>query len=140
MENVGFTIQNNEGSALGVSLGNTETPTAKIKDSDDGLDSIVKIKLAKAQLFQKRADATRKEAEELQRIANDKNKNVEEEYASRIEKLHLSELEERRRLKNEELQIFERSHREYFNMKTRMETDIKDLLLKMEATKRNLST
>lgn len=140
MENIGVTIPSIEGSAVGGSLWSTETLMGKSKDSGDGLDSIVKIKLAEAQLFQKRADAARKEAEGLQRIANAKNEKVEEEYASRISKLRLSEVEERRRLKHEELQMLERSHREYFNMKTRMETDIKDLLLKMEATRRNLST
>lgn len=45
-----------------------------------------------------------------------------------------------RKQKVEELQALERAHREYLNMKMRMETDIKDLLLKMEATRRNLTT
>lgn len=140
MENIGVTIPSIEGSAVGGGLWSTETLMGTSKNPGDELDSIVKIKLAEAQLFQKRADDARREAEALQRIAIAKNEKVEEEYVSRIAKLRLSEVEERRRLKHEELQMLERSHREYFNMKTRMETDIKDLLLKMEATRRNLST
>ncbi|XP_058072836.1 protein OBERON 4-like [Magnolia sinica] len=105
----------------------------------DELESIVRIKQAEANMFQTRADDARREAEALKRIAIAKNKKIEEEYASRITKLRLSEAEERRRQKLEELQVLERAHCEYFNMKMRMEGDIKDLLLKMEATKRNLS-
>ena len=41
--------------------------------------------------------------------------------------------------KLKELQALDRAHREYSIMKMRMEADMKDLLLKMEATKRNLS-
>ncbi|KAK9913065.1 hypothetical protein M0R45_036890 [Rubus argutus] len=57
----------------------------------------------------------------------------------RITKLRFVEAEEMRKQKLEELQSLDRAHREYSNMKMRMEADIKDLLLKMEATKRNLS-
>lgn len=81
MKNIGVTIPNKEGSAVGGSMWSTETPMGKIKDFDNGLGSILKIKLDKAQLFQKRADAARKEAEDLQRIPNAKNEKVEEEYA-----------------------------------------------------------
>ncbi|XP_068653041.1 protein OBERON 4-like [Aristolochia californica] len=105
----------------------------------DELESIVRIKQAEAKMFQARADDARREAEGLKRIATAKNEKIEEEYASRITKLRLGETEERRRQKFEELQVLERAHLEYFNMKVRMEADIKDLLLKMEATKRNLS-
>ncbi|XP_068648499.1 protein OBERON 4-like [Aristolochia californica] len=106
----------------------------------DELESIVRIKQAEAKMFQARADDARREAEGLKRIAIAKNEKIEEEYASRITKLRLVETEERRRQKLEEFQVLERAHLEYFNMKVRMEADIKDLLLKMEATKRNLST
>ena len=105
----------------------------------DELESIVRIKQAEAKMFQSRADDARREAEGLKRIAVAKNEKIEEEYTSRIAKLRLVETEEMRKQKLEELQGLERAHREYYNMKMRMEEDIKDLLLKMEATKRNLA-
>ncbi|KAJ9563488.1 hypothetical protein OSB04_008648 [Centaurea solstitialis] len=105
----------------------------------DELDGIVRIKLAEAQMFQMRADDARREAEGLNRIAQAKSKKIDEEFASRVTKLHLSEAEEIRRQKLEELQALENAHQEYFNMKVRMEREIKDLLLKMEATKRNFN-
>ncbi|KAK4476371.1 hypothetical protein RD792_015520 [Penstemon davidsonii] len=104
----------------------------------DELESIVRIKQAEAKMFQARADDARKEAEALRHISVTKNERVEEEYSSRITKLRLAEAEEMRKQKLEELQALEISHQEYFIMKMRMETDIKDLLLKMEATRRNL--
>ncbi|XP_074335004.1 protein OBERON 4 [Apium graveolens] len=105
----------------------------------DELESIVRIKQAEANMFQSRADDARREAEGLKRIANAKNEKIEEEYTSRIRKLQLIEAEEIRRKKFVELQALEREHQEYFNMKTRMKTEIKDLLLKMEATKCNFT-
>lgn len=105
----------------------------------DELESIVRIKQAEASMFQARADDARREAEGLKRIAVAKNEKTEEEYTSRIAKLRLVEAEEMRKQKLEELQVLERAHREYFNMKVRMEADIKDLLLKMEATRCNLA-
>ncbi|CAL9066322.1 unnamed protein product [Musa banksii] len=106
----------------------------------DELESVIKFKHAEAKMYQERADDARREAESLKHISIAKNSKIDEDYASQIEKLRLSEAEERRRQKFEELQAIEKAHREYFNMKMRMEADIKDLLLKMEATKRNLNT
>lgn len=105
----------------------------------DELDSIIRIKQAEATMFQSRADDARREAEGLSRIAVAKSKKIEEEYNARIAKLRLAEADEMRKQKFEELQGLERAHREYFNMKIRMETDIKDLLLKMEATKQKVA-
>lgn len=105
----------------------------------DELESIVKIKLAEAKMFQARADDARREAEGLQRIAIAKNEKIEEEYTSRIAKLRLAESEQMHKQKLEELQAIERTHLEYSNMKRRMEVEIRDLLVKMEATKRNLA-
>ncbi|XP_010909102.1 protein OBERON 4 [Elaeis guineensis] len=105
----------------------------------DELESVIKFKQAEAKMYQERADDARKEAESLKRIAIAKNVKIEEDYASRIAKLRLGEAEERRRQKLEEVQVIERAQREYFNMKIRMEADIKDLLLKMEATKCNFN-
>ncbi|KAF5192923.1 Oberon-like protein [Thalictrum thalictroides] len=106
----------------------------------DELESIIRIKLAEAKMFQSRADDARKEAEGLKCIAVAKNDKIDEEYSSRITKLRLAEAEERHKQKLEELNIMEKEHREYFNMKMRMESDIRVLLLKMEATKQNYST
>ncbi|KAH9301853.1 hypothetical protein KI387_013436 [Taxus chinensis] len=108
----------------------------KNKAEIDELESIVRIKQAEAKMFQARADDARREAEGLQRIAIAKNEKIEEEYTCKLAKLCLAEVEERRRNKLEELQIIERDQRDYFNMKIRMEADIKDLLMKMEAAKR----
>lgn len=109
---------------------------AKNKAEIDELESLVRIKVAEAKMFQVRADDARREAEGLQRIAIAKNEKIEQEYACKLAKLCLSETEERRRHKFEELKILEQAQREYFNMKIKMEAEIKELLLKMEATKR----
>ncbi|XP_073313118.1 protein OBERON 4-like [Primulina huaijiensis] len=106
----------------------------------DELESIVKVKQAEANMFQTRADDARREAEALKRISTKKDEMIEEEYKSRIAKLRLSEAEEMQKQKMEELQALDRVYQEYFNMRIRMESDIKDLLLKMEATRRNLPT
>lgn len=103
------------------------------------LDSFVRIKLEEAKMYQARADDARRDAESLKRIAITKDEKIEEEYKSRIKKLRLVEAEEMRKQKFEEFQALERAYRECYGMKTRMEADIKDLLLKMEATRRNLA-
>lgn len=108
----------------------------KNKAEIDELESIVRIKQAEASMFQVRADDARREAEGLQRIAIAKNEKIEQEYACKLAKLCLSETEDRRRHKLEELKILEQAQREYYNMKIRMEAEIKELLMKMEATKR----
>ncbi|KAK4752663.1 hypothetical protein SAY87_021461 [Trapa incisa] len=105
----------------------------------DELDSIIRIKQAEVHMFQSRADDARREAEGLKRIAMAKSEKIEEEYTARVAKLYLAEAEVTRKHKFEELQALEKAHLEYFNMKVRMEADIKDLLLKMESTKRNSS-
>ncbi|KAL2329332.1 LOW QUALITY PROTEIN: hypothetical protein Fmac_022759 [Flemingia macrophylla] len=105
----------------------------------DELESIVKVKQAEAKMFQSRADDARREAEGLKRIAVAKSEKIEEEYTNRIAKLRLTETDEIRKQKFEELQALERAHKEYLNMKRRMEADIKDLLSKMEATKMSLA-
>ncbi|KAK1282835.1 Protein OBERON 4 [Acorus calamus] len=106
----------------------------------DELESIVKFKQAEAKMFQDKADGARREAEGLKRIAAAKNEKIEEEYISKVGKLGLAEAKDRRRQKLEEFQVLEKAHQEYFNMKRRMEADIKDLLLKMESTKKNFGT
>lgn len=114
-------------------------PSIKKVPVFDELESIVRIKQAEAKMFQARADEARREADALKRIAVTKSERIEEEYIARITKLRLTEAEEMRKQKVEELQSLERAYQDYFNMKMRMENNIKDLLLKMEATRRNLS-
>ncbi|KAF8395839.1 hypothetical protein HHK36_019793 [Tetracentron sinense] len=141
MENAGSIFPSLDWDRVGRRSGDSELQmSAEKKPVVDELESIVRIKQEEAKMFQTRADDARREAEALKRIAIAKNEKIEQEYASRITKLRLVEAEERRRQKVEELQGLEKAHHEYLNMKTRMEADIKDLLLKMEATKRNLST
>jgi hypothetical protein len=103
----------------------------------DELESLVRVKEAEAKMFQARADEARRDAEGLKRIAIAKKEKSEEEYVSRIAKLRLAEAEETRKQKIEEVQALERAHREYSDMKLRMQADIKDLLLKMEATRQS---
>ncbi|GKU88615.1 hypothetical protein SLEP1_g2857 [Rubroshorea leprosula] len=103
------------------------------------LDRFITMKQEEAKMYQAHADEARREAERLKPYAMAKNEEIEEEYTSRITKLRLIEAEEIRNQKFEEFQALERAHREYFSMKMRMEADIKDLLLKMEATRRNFS-
>ncbi|PKA53592.1 Protein OBERON 4 [Apostasia shenzhenica] len=105
----------------------------------DELESVVRYKQAEAKMYQERADNARREAEGLKRIAMAKSVKVEEEHSSKIAKLQIHEAEERRRQKFEELQASERAHQEFINMKTRMQAEITDLLLKMESTKRNFN-
>ncbi|KAK8565990.1 hypothetical protein V6N12_059533 [Hibiscus sabdariffa] len=102
------------------------------------LESFVRIKQEEAKMYQTRADDARREAEGLKRIVIAKGEKIEEEYRSRVAKLRLAEAEATHKQKFEEFQSLERVYREYYSMKTRMEADIKDLLLKMEATGRNL--
>ncbi|GLT62280.1 hypothetical protein SLA2020_349290 [Shorea laevis] len=103
------------------------------------LESFINIKQKEAQMYQAHADEARRAAEHLKQCAMAKNEEIEEEYRSRITKLRLIEAQEMQKEKFEEFQALERAHREYFSMKMRMEADIKDLLLKMEATRRNLT-
>nr|GEW28189.1 hypothetical protein [Tanacetum cinerariifolium] len=63
----------------------------------DELDDVIKIKLAEAQLFQTRADDARKETEGLNHIVQAKSKKIDDEFTSRVMKLHLSEEDEMRR-------------------------------------------
>jgi hypothetical protein len=66
-----------------------------------------------------------------------KNARIEEDYATQIADLDIDELQERHKQKIEELQVIERTHHEFLNMKTRMVASIRELLSKMEALKQN---
>ncbi|KAE8734496.1 putative RNA/RNP complex-1-interacting phosphatase [Hibiscus syriacus] len=102
------------------------------------LESLIRIKQEEAKMYQTRSDDARREAEGLKRIAVAKDEKIEEEYRSRVAKLRLAEAEETHKQEVEEFQALEGAYREYYSMKGRMEADIKDISLKMEATRRNL--
>ncbi|XP_078444531.1 class I heat shock protein, putative (DUF1423) [Wolffia australiana] len=108
-----------------------------IKEGEDSLDSIVRFKLAEAELFQRLADEARKEVEGYRRIAQGKSEKLEAEYAGKVAKLCLREAEERRRKKLDELKRLENSHYDYHNMKMKMQAEISGLLERMEATKQH---
>ena len=63
------------------------------KQQVDELESIVKLKQAEVDMFQLKADETRREAEMLKKIALAKSDKSEEEYRSSYLKLKLSEAE-----------------------------------------------
>lgn len=109
------------------------------KEDDGGfqsLESLVRFKDEESKLFQRLADDARKEVEGYRRIAKAKAEELEEEYAAKLAKLRLPEAEERRRKKLEEVRFLENSNCDYQNMKLRMQAEIKSLLQRMEATKK----
>ncbi|CAL9071943.1 unnamed protein product [Musa textilis] len=91
------------------------------KPVSDELESVIMFKQAEAKMYQERADDARREAESLKHIAIAKNSKIDEDYDGRLKKLQLGAVEERRRQKFEELEAAEKAHREFFNMKMRME-------------------
>ncbi|CAA7395451.1 unnamed protein product [Spirodela intermedia] len=105
----------------------------------DELDNVVRLKEAEAKLYQARADDARREAEGLKRICKAKIEMIEKDYVNELTRLQMSEAEEKRKQKFDELQALEQAHREYLKMKARMEGDVKNLLSKMEATRQNLN-
>jgi tetrahydrodipicolinate N-succinyltransferase len=107
------------------------------KTATDELDRLVKLKQAKAKLYQERSDDARKEAEGLRQIIITKSTRIDEEYSNRVAKLKLQELEQRQKKKREEMQLIEESYKQFFSMKVRMENEIRDLMLKMETAKCN---
>ncbi|KAF7041710.1 hypothetical protein CFC21_051463 [Triticum aestivum] len=110
------------------------------KPVSDELDGLVRLKQAEANMYQERANEARKEAESLKNIVMVKYARIEEHYATQMSELHINESQERRKQNIEELQVIERSYHQFLSMKTRMKDNIRELLLKMEATKQNLST
>lgn len=126
-----------QGEVFGVETGSKrETQT---EPRFEELESIVRMKQAEAAMFQGRADDARREAEGLKRIAIAKKEKIEEEYKRRMGKLSVEEVEERKRRKLEELVAVERGQREFYEMKMRMEEEMRGLLTKMEVTKHSLA-
>ncbi|XP_022960211.1 protein OBERON 3-like [Cucurbita moschata] len=108
------------------------------KDGLESLESIIRIKKAEAGMFQNKADEARREAERLRQIIIAKTEKLDEEYAEKIGKLCLKEVENRRRKKAEELKALENSQIDYYNMKMRMQKEIGGLLERMEMTKKQI--
>ncbi|EAY89060.1 hypothetical protein OsI_10545 [Oryza sativa Indica Group] len=121
-------------------FGGTDFQTVDNKPTVDELDALIRLKQAEANMYQQRANDARKEAETLKHVTMVKHAQIEEHYATQIGELHINELQEQRKRKIEELQVIERTHHRFLSMKTRMEGSIRELLLKMEATKQNFST
>jgi hypothetical protein len=117
--------------------GEAEFQTIDKKAVTDELDSLIRLKQAEAYMYQERANDARNEVDNLRRIIMVKNARIEEDYATQIADLDIDELQERRKQKIEELQVIERTHHEFLNMKTRMVASIRELLSKMEALKQN---
>ncbi|KAL3510342.1 hypothetical protein ACH5RR_029743 [Cinchona calisaya] len=105
------------------------------KDGFNSLESIVIVKEAEARMFQSRADEARSEAESFRRLIRIKTEKLDKEYAEKLAKLCLEEIEDRRRKKLEELKASENSHCDYYKMKMRMQAEIAGLLKRMEETK-----
>ncbi|BBM98796.1 hypothetical protein MPTK1_1g16320 [Marchantia polymorpha subsp. ruderalis] len=84
------------------------------------LENIVLMKENEANHFQQKAEECRREAEALTQIVQLKNEKIEEEYQIKLNKLRLSELEDKRRKWYEEVQAMEKSQREYSAMKMSM--------------------
>ncbi|CAO2812913.1 unnamed protein product [Amaranthus hypochondriacus] len=79
------------------------------KQQIDELESIVKLKQAEADMFQLKADETRREAEMLQKIALAKSDKSEEDYRSRYLKLKLSEAEAEKQYLFQKMKVQESS-------------------------------
>lgn len=79
------------------------------KQQVDELESIVRLKLAEADMFQLKAQEARREAERLQRIALEKSEKTEEDYASRYLKLRLNEAEAEKQYLLEKIKLQESS-------------------------------
>ncbi|CAM0872021.1 unnamed protein product [Alopecurus aequalis] len=121
-------------------MAETELQAVHNKPVSDELDGLVRLKQAEANMYQERANEARKEAESLKQVSMVKYARIEEHYATQLSELRINELQERRNQKLEELQVIEISRHQFLSTKTRMEDSIRKLLLKMEATKQNLST
>lgn len=106
------------------------------KDGYESVESLVRIKEAEARMFQNKADEARKEAEGYNRMIRINIEKLDEEYTTKIDKLCLSESEERKKQKLEEFKVLENAYIEYYKMKTRMQAEIAGLLQRMENTKK----
>nr|XP_043624846.1 protein OBERON 3-like [Erigeron canadensis] len=102
----------------------------------DSVDSLVRIKEAEASMYQNKADEARKEADGYKQMIRINLEKLDEEYATKIAKLCLSESEERKKQKVEEFKVLENAHIEYHKMKMRMQSEIAGLLQRMENTKK----
>lgn len=132
------TVRSTTGSpSLHRKSGEAEFQTIDNKAVTDELDSLIRLKQAEAYMYQERANDARNEVDNLRRIVMVKNARIEEDYATQIADLDIDELQERHKQKIEELQVIERTHHEFLNMKTRMVASIRELLSKMEALKQN---
>ncbi|XP_074285090.1 OBERON-like protein [Silene latifolia] len=101
------------------------------KQQIDELESIVKLKQAEADMFQLKADETRREAEMLQNIAIAKSEKSEEDYRSRYLKLKMSEAEAEKQYLFQKLKVQEGSrvlHNNDGNNSSSMYSNLQDAM------------
>ncbi|XP_071706024.1 protein OBERON 3-like [Rutidosis leptorrhynchoides] len=110
--------------------------TKKDVFDNNNVESLVRIKEAEARMFQNKADEARKEADGYKRMIRMNIEKLDQEYTIKIDKLCVSELEERKKKKFEEVKVLENAHIEYHKMKMRMQAEIAGLLQRMENTKK----
>ena len=79
------------------------------KQQIDELESIVRLKLAEADMFDLKASEARRESERIQRIALAKTEKSEEDYASRYLKQRLNEAEAEKQYLFEKMKLQESS-------------------------------
>ncbi|CAM6045951.1 unnamed protein product [Sphagnum compactum] len=106
------------------------------KGQIEELESIVRIKQAEAKMFAVRADEARREAEGLQRIVLAKSEKIEQEYASKLTKLHFEEAEDRCRKGHEAVQVLHQAQMDFHTLKLPLLSELHDLLKQLEAMKR----
>lgn len=103
------------------------------KQQIDELESIIRLKQAKVDMFQLKANEARREAERLQSIALARSEKSEEEYVSRYLKQRMSEAEAERQYLHEKFKLQDSSRAAPSNgvgdsSQTLMLSKIQDLL------------
>lgn len=101
------------------------------------LESIVRIKQAEAQMFARRADEVRREAEGLHRIMLAKTDRLEQEYSDKLSKLGMDEAEERYRKHCDMVQVSHQAQMDFQAMSLPLLSELHDLLRQIEASNRH---
>ncbi|XP_002960421.2 OBERON-like protein [Selaginella moellendorffii] len=110
---------------------------ARKRSEIEEMESAIHIKQAEAKMFQLRADEARLEAERLRKIVLAKSEKMEEEYVAKGYKLHVNNAVEKRKRCFVEYQMLEKGLQDFNSMKSKLVTDVHDVLMKMDVMKRN---
>ncbi|KAH7422437.1 hypothetical protein KP509_12G008100 [Ceratopteris richardii] len=113
---------------------------ARIRAEIENIESEARMKQAEAKMFQTHADKGLQEARALQRIISAKREKMEEDYACKYANLRIIEAEEKHQKRLEELKVHENAQQCFQMMKLKMEAQIKELMVKMEIAKCNMSS